>query len=256
MKTPCLHSPLRRLQSGGWLPAFALAFLTMVGALRAEVYLKLEGIDGEAPAGRFSGWIPLDSVDASVAATPVIPPATTSPAAFGLRVLKRLDKATPLLLVKCCLGEHIPKATFAFVDGQTPYLRITLYDVLISSIASGGGTSPPQEEVSFTYQKIEWSITGRDGDGGGTTATFDTASQTGGAKPRLPFKASLDQTANGTLSLSCPVESGHTYRVRSNASLDGPWETVSEFTATTDGIVEQSLPIKGQALFYRVEEVE
>ena len=228
MKTPCLHSPLRRLQSGGWLPAFALAFLTMVGALRAEVYLKLEGIDGEAPAGRFSGWIPLDSVDASVAATPVIPPATTSPAAFGLRVLKRLDKATPLLLVKCCLGEHIPKATFAFVDGQTPYLRITLHDVLISSIVSEGGT----------------------------TATFDTASQTGGAKPRLPFKASLDQTANGTLSLSCPVESGHTYRVRSNASLDGPWETVSEFTATTDGIVEQSLPIKGQALFYRVEEVE
>jgi len=256
MKTPCLHSPLRRLQSGGWLPAFALAFLTMVGALRADVYLKLEGIDGEVSSGRFAGWIPLDSVNASVTTTPVIPPATTSPAAFSLSVVKKPDKATPPLLLKCCLGEHIPKVTLAFVDGQTPYLRVTLHEVLISSITANGNASPPQEEVSFTYQKIEWSITDREGDGSGTTATFDTTSQSGGAKPRLPFKASLDQTANGTLNLSCPVEAGHTYRVRSNTTLEGPWETVGEFTATNDGVMEQALPIRGQALFYRVEEVE
>ena len=257
MKTSSPFSPLRRITSGQWLPACAWVLLAMTGAARAtDVYLKIEGIPGEISTGRFAGWSQLHSANADVIVPPVVPPAPASPTVFGVRVLKELDRCTPNLVVKCASGEHIPRLSLAFVEGENRYLRVTLHDVLVSSIAMQGQSTPPIEEVSFTFQKIEWSYTDGIGDDAGLTATFDTATQTGATKPRVPFRATLDRSPNGTLLLSCPVESGHTYRIRSNATLNGPWQTVSEFTADIDGTVEQSVRITGQALFYSVEEVQ
>ena len=257
MKTSSPCSPLRRITSGKWLPACALVLVAMTGAARAtDVYLKLEGISGEISEGRFAGWTQLHSANAAVIVPAAVPPAPASPAVFGLSVLKALDKSTPDLVVKCASGEHIPRLSLVFVEGENRYLRVTLQDVLVSSIAMQGESTPPIEEVSFTFQKIEWSDTDGDGNDAGLTATFDTTTQTGATKLRVPFRATLDRSPNGILLLTCPVESGHTYRIRSNATLNGPWQTVSEFTADIDGIVEQSLRITGQALFYSVEEVQ
>jgi len=258
MKMPSLSSP-HRFFTGRWLRASALGLLGLAGEARAlDIYMKIEGIPGEISAGRFAGWSACQRVNASVTVPPIVPPATAPDhTLFGVVVTKACDKSSPELMGRCASGGTIPRVTLGFIDGQTPYFRITLLDVKIAGFSQIADASQLVEELSFAYQKIEWSTTDREGDGGGLKATVDTTTLAGESKPRLPFRASLGQSpADGLLHITCPVESGHTYRVRSNASLDGPWQTVSEFTATADGIAGQAVRIAGGALFYRVEEVE
>lgn len=258
MKPPNFFSPLCRLLPGRWVPVCALALLAMAAEVRAEVYLKMDGIPGEISGGRFTGWTQLRGATASLAVPEIVPPATTpGPTVFGIVVSKDPDRSTPEITVRCASAQIIPRVTLAFLDGQTTYLRITLSEVLISGVSLQGGDSQETEQVSFTYQKIEWSITNRDGDGSGLTTAFDIKLQAGITKPRLPFRATLGPSPVGSdLHLTCPVEAGHTYRVRSNATLTGPWQTVSEFTPTADGTVDQVIRLSGSALFLRVEEVE
>ncbi len=258
MKPPDRFALLRRLLPGRWVPVCAVALLAMAVEVRAGVYLKMDGIPGEVADGRFAGWTQLSSATASLLVPEIVPPATTpGPTVFGMVVSKAPDRSTPELTVRCASAQIIPRDTLALIDGQTAYLRLTLRDVRITEVSLQGGDSQETESVSFTYQKIEWSTTDRDGDGSGLTAAFDIALQTGITKPRLPFRATLGPgAAGGDLHLTCPVEAGHTYRVRSNATLTGPWQTVSEFTPTADGTVDQVIRLSGSALFLRVEEVE
>jgi type VI protein secretion system component Hcp len=258
MKPPNRFALLRRLLPGRWVPVCAMALLAMAIEVRAGVYLKMDGIPGEIADGRFAGWTQLRSATASLVVPEIVPPATTpGPTVFGIEVSKAPDRSTPELTVRCVSAQVIPRVTVAFIDGQTAYLRLTLRDVLITEVSLQGRDSGETETVSFTYQKIEWSTTDREGNGSGLTAAFDINLQAGITKPRLPFRATLGPGAGGgDLHLTCPVEAGHTYRVRSNATLTGPWQTVSEFTPDTDGTVDQVIRLSGGALFLRVEEVE
>ena len=258
MKPPNRFALLRRLLPGRWVPVCAMALLAMAVEVRAEVYLKMDGIPGEVADGRFAGWTQLRSATASLVIPEIVPPATTpGPTVFGMEISKAPDRSSPELTVRCASAQVIPRITLAFIDGQTAYLRLTLRDVRITEVSLQGGGSQETESVSFTYQKIEWSTTDRDGDGSGLTAAFDIPLQTGITKPRLPFRATLGPgAAGGDLHLTCPVEAGHTYRVRSNTTLTGQWQTVSEFTPTADGTVDQVIRLSGSALFLRVEEVE
>lgn len=78
-----------------------------------------------------------------------------------LSFVKRLDKSSPVLFVKCCTGEHIKDAMLVVRKAggtQLEYLKIKLTDVLVSSIRPGGsahGEDIPMEEVSLNFTKIE-----------------------------------------------------------------------------------------------------
>ncbi|MES2469737.1 MAG: type VI secretion system tube protein Hcp [Verrucomicrobiota bacterium] len=258
MKTRCLIFPFRQFLPARGTAACALALLAMAGEACAAIdaFIKFEGIPGEIADGRFAGWSPVISLGAQATVPPIIPPATDpGNTVFGFSVRKSCDKTTPQIAERVATGLIVPRVTLALMDGLSPVLRITLLDVQVSACSIAGGASQPVEEVSFTYQKIEWSNTDREG--GGQTATFDVAANLGSSKPRLPFRASFERSpADSSLHVTCPVESGHRYRVRSNTSLDGAWQTVSEFTATEDGTMDQVIRISGNTLFLRVEEME
>ena len=71
----------------------------------------------------------------------------------------KVDKASPKLLVSSASGEHLKKTVLTVrkaggVD-QPDYLKITLEDVLISSVKQNGSGDSPTETVSLNFGKIE-----------------------------------------------------------------------------------------------------
>ena len=66
--------------------------------------------------------------------------------------------------MKCCTGKHYPKAVIEVCKntGQKEvFMKYTLHHVVVSSysVGMGAGQEAPQESVSFSYSKIEWSYT-------------------------------------------------------------------------------------------------
>ena len=76
-----------------------------------------------------------------------------------LSVTKYLDSASPILMLYCANGDHFPTATLALRKaGKTPleYLLITMKDVLVTSVSTGGsgGEDRLTENVSLNFREV------------------------------------------------------------------------------------------------------
>lgn len=86
-----------------------------------------------------------------------------------LKVIKKVDKASPLLFLAAAKGTHYPKVTLSLMKGTEkpePYMIYTLEQVLVSSLQHGGNNpNVPTEEVSLNFAKISVKVsdTNRDG---------------------------------------------------------------------------------------------
>lgn len=132
-----------------------------------DIFLEIEGILGESTAPAHKGSIEVLSWSWGLSQT------STSGAGSGAGVvgrertghvtlIKRIDKATPLLFKRCADGTPIPLSTvyLARPDGQT-YLKYELKNVTVSSIVHGGdvdGDGLPDEtlELTFTGAKLTY----------------------------------------------------------------------------------------------------
>ncbi|MBK8167239.1 MAG: type VI secretion system tube protein Hcp [bacterium] len=149
-----------------------------------DAYLQIDGVPGECTAAGFEGMIEIQSFSHGVSQSASISASTAGGATSGrcshqdFTITKELDKASPLLATRCCLGTHIPTITLTLTragGGQhVPYMEYKLSNSIISSVSIGGGTgSFPTEAISFNYGKIEWTYTQQkraDGGGGGKVA--------------------------------------------------------------------------------------
>jgi type VI secretion system secreted protein Hcp len=149
--------------------------------MATDMFLKIDGIDGESSDDKHANWIEILSFSFGASQ-----PATGSVSSGGARssqrvdlqdfsVVKQLDKASPKLFLHCCNGKHIPKVTLELcraTGDKQKYMAYLLEDVLVSSVRPGGsseGADLPLEEVSFNAAK--------------TTMTYtETDHLTGGAK--------------------------------------------------------------------------
>ena len=95
-----------------------------------------------------------------------------------------MSKASPLLMLACATGQHIPEATMTVrksgqLSGQQKFVIIKFTDLLISSYQSGGqdgGDVLPAEQISFNYSKIEFEFHVQDATGKtskGSVAGYD-----------------------------------------------------------------------------------
>jgi type VI secretion system secreted protein Hcp len=147
-----------------------------------DMFLKIEGIDGEASSIGHEGSI--DILSWSWGASN---PSSVSSGGAGsgkvsmqdFHFTKYIDKSSPNLFLKTCDGQPIPSLSFTIfhrsVDGETPYLTIQLEEVFVSSTTSGGSSSEdkPLEQVSFTYSKIVMTYYPQNSDGSvGKPITF------------------------------------------------------------------------------------
>jgi len=95
-----------------------------------------------------------------------------------LSLTKYIDKSSPDLMLFCCNGKHLKDAKLTIRKaGENPleYLVITLEDVIISSISTGGsgGDDRLTENVTLNFGKVKVDYTEQDSKGGA------------GAKPKM-----------------------------------------------------------------------
>ena len=142
--------------------------------MATDMFLKIDGIDGESTDEAHTGWIEILSYSHGVSQ-----PATGSVSSGGARstqrsdhqdfsIVKTLDKASPKLFLHCCNGKHIPEITLELCRAtgeKTKYMAYKMEDALVSSVRPGGsseGADLPLEEVTFNYGKITYTYTETD----------------------------------------------------------------------------------------------
>jgi type VI secretion system secreted protein Hcp len=130
-----------------------------------EVFLKVDGVDGESEDRVHAGEIQLisfsfgadqpgyASVGGGLGAGKVD--------VHNLVVVKYVDKSSPKLFVACCTGQHTPTATLTVRKanaGDQDCIALVLTDVIVSSHQVMGAVENvmPTEQVSFNFVKIEF----------------------------------------------------------------------------------------------------
>lgn len=90
-----------------------------------------------------------------------------------LTFTKWVDVASPLLMLYCASGEHIPDATLvvrkAGGKGPLEYIKIVMKKVMVSSVATGGSGSEDRltENVSLNFAEVNVDYVQQKGDGTG-----------------------------------------------------------------------------------------
>lgn len=148
------------------LIAVAGALLVSGASTAAPIYMQYEGVDGSVTAAGHDKWIELNSVQWGVplpAPPPAPAPAGVATGGPGsLRIVKRVDKASPLLSKAATSGKVVPAVQVDIpkgsAPGTTPYLRYELKNVMITSYSvsgQGSGDPIPTESISFNFAKME-----------------------------------------------------------------------------------------------------
>ena len=94
-------------------------------------------------------------------------------------VTKYVDAASADLLLSCCKGKHFDEALLTVRKaGGDPleYVKITMNEVLITSISTGGtgGEDQLTENVNLNFAKVKFEYTAQDAKGvAGATSTME-----------------------------------------------------------------------------------
>jgi type VI secretion system secreted protein Hcp len=146
-----------------------------------NVYLKLDGLDGESMDDDHKDWIEVESFSWGV----------DNPASFAIgqggqatqahiaavSVQKRCDKSSVAMFKACTTGKHIPKGTISCMkldgDSRVEYLKIDLTDMMVSSFqwSGSGGEHLIHEHVSFVFAEFKeaYKLQQDQGSAGGNT---------------------------------------------------------------------------------------
>ena len=130
--------------------------------MAVDMFLKLDGVDGESVDSKYSKWIEILSFSWGISDsgkttsnTPGKAPNARKAQVSDLSITKYLDTSSPKLFEKCCEGAHIGGATLVMRKaGEKPleFYKIKLEDVLISGVQNGGaGGGVATELVSFSF---------------------------------------------------------------------------------------------------------
>ncbi len=140
-----------------------------------DSFLFINGIPGESTDDQHSDWIELVGYDhflkqSSAGSVSTGGARTAQRCDHGdFVVQKRLDKASPKLMLTCCNGTHIPEVKLQLcraTGSKQKYMEYILKDVVVSEVKTMGKAteqdSLPVEQVSFNYARIEWVYTETD----------------------------------------------------------------------------------------------
>jgi type VI secretion system secreted protein Hcp len=145
------------------------------------VFLTLDGIPGESVDDHHAG-----EIDVAAWSLGVTNPASTHGGAGGggagratfmdLQVTKRLDRASPLLMLAVAAGRHVRSGRLTVTSGghrPVEYLRVELEDVQVTSCLLADPSDPdrPMENVSLAYGKIHVAYTQQSPTGGAGAVT-------------------------------------------------------------------------------------
>ncbi|MEN5278990.1 type VI secretion system tube protein Hcp [Brucella sp. TWI432] len=133
------------------------------------IYLRLEGVEGNATHDNHKKWIDIDSLNFNISRciTSVLGAITNregvQPNFSDLQLRKRYDKSSVKLKQFATSGLSSKKVEIHFVTTGDPgetYLEITLINVLLSNytLLCGDGRMP-EEDFWLNFSEIEWKFT-------------------------------------------------------------------------------------------------
>jgi type VI secretion system secreted protein Hcp len=131
-----------------------------------EIFLKLDGIDGESEKKGAESWIEVFSFSNGASNPSSVAFGTGSGAGkvdlSSLSLQKQLDKASPKLFLNCCNGTHIAKGQMIVREstgGDTTqtYFQYDMTEVFIDSISWGGAANggKPSESLSLSAKSLQ-----------------------------------------------------------------------------------------------------
>ena len=157
--------------------------LPCAASLEAAAFLKLGDIKGESTDKVHAGEI--DILSWSWGMNNVGTTTTTGGGGAGkvsmqdLSLTKYADLATTQIMLHVANGKHIPTAiltlTTAGADGGQEYYKITLTDVIVTSVSTGGSQSDSRlfESLTLNFKTVKVDYTPQKADGSqGTTVSF------------------------------------------------------------------------------------
>lgn len=133
--------------------------------MASDMFLKVEGADGESEDSKQKGWIDILSWSWGEVQTGSAGKGGGSGVGKvdmqDFSFSKYLDKSSPKLMLFCANGKHIPTVEFLARKAggeQEKYMTVKMSDVIVSSFQtsnSSGSGSLPVESISINFSKIE-----------------------------------------------------------------------------------------------------
>jgi len=149
-----------------------------------DMYLKLDGIAGEATQKGFEKWIQIQGWSfgsTTQGGSDVGKMIAGKVSAQDFNFNMQVNSASPKLFLACCKGQHIPKATvvMARMPGNHKVMEYKFTDVLVTNFQLSGGAGDggiPTESLSMSFLKMEFKYTPMKEDGtpeGSIMANYD-----------------------------------------------------------------------------------
>ena len=131
-----------------------------------EIFLKLDGIEGESEKEGAKAWIEIFSFSNGASNPSSVAFGTGSGAGkvdlSSLSLQKQLDKSSPKLFLNCCSGTHIAKGQMIVreatgADTPQTFFQYDLTEVFIDSVSWGGSANggKPSESVSISSKSLQ-----------------------------------------------------------------------------------------------------
>ena len=142
--------------------------------MAVDMFLKIDGCDGESADASHA-----DEIDVLAFSWGLTQSGSAHIAGGGgsgkvnvqdMSVTKYLDKASTVLMQKCCSGKHFPSATLVCRKaGDTPveYFKVSMEEVLVTSVSEGGGGGEDKqtENITLNFAKVKVEFTPQAADG-------------------------------------------------------------------------------------------
>ena len=133
-----------------------------------DTFMKIAGVEGEAMQANHVGEIEIYSFSWGVSNPTTVGSSTGGLSAgkasvSSFNIMKKSDKASPVLFNHCCNGKHIGDVTVTMNKatgdgGQAMFMKYKFTDVMVESIqwsGSTGGDDTPTESLSLAFAKVE-----------------------------------------------------------------------------------------------------
>ena len=129
--------------------------------MAVDVFLKINGIKGESKDSKHEGDIDVLSWSWGISNASDMSKGGGGGAGKAnftdLNFIHSLDKASPVLMKACAMGDHFDEATLVARKagkGQQDYLMIKMKEVFITNIQPSGSTEHPTENVGMTFGHV------------------------------------------------------------------------------------------------------
>lgn len=147
--------------------------------MAVDMYIKIDDIKGEATDAKHKDTIDILSWSWGMSQSGSTHMGGGSGAGKvnvqDISFTKYIDKSSPNLMRACATGKHFKQATLTVRKAggkQLEYVRITLNDLIVTSISTGGsgGEDRLTENVTLNFAKFKFEYVPQKADGSGDAA--------------------------------------------------------------------------------------